>query len=149
MPVDKKVLREKFEERLNEIVEDDNWIDAVFVLDLPNGFISHGSSTKEGAYPDLVEKLKVGGSGANIAKIISVKTKKELEIFGQKCDRGTLDSMIFKFANGILNLYIHTPKTISFAIVFVNASNEGLGSMLTYCEDYIVEVREFLDKLYG
>jgi len=149
MPIDKKVLRSQFEERLNEIVEEDNWIDAVFVLDLPNGFISHGSSTKEGAYPDLVEKLKVGGSGANIAKIISVRTKKELEIFGQKCDRGTLDSIIFKFANGILNMYIHTPKTIPFAIGFVSADSGGLGAMLAYCEDYVAEIRELLDKLYG
>jgi len=147
--VDKKVLREQFEGRLNEIVEDDNWTDAVFVLDLSNGFISHASSTKDGAHPKLVEMLKTGGTGANIAKVISVKTQKEMESFGQKSERGSLNSIIFKFENGILNMYFHTPKTISFAIGFVNASNEGLGGMLAYCEEYAVEIREFLDKLYG
>jgi hypothetical protein len=151
MPADnnKKILREQFDKHLNEIVEEGNWIDAIFVLDLTNGFISHSTSTKDGDYPDLVETLKVGGNGADISRVISNRTKQGVDNFGQKCGRGTLDSMIFRFSNGILNMYIHTPKTISFAIGFVNASNEGLGGMLPYCEEFIIEIKEFLDKLYG
>ena len=145
----KTAVREQFQVHLNATVEEDNWIDATFVLDLTSSFVTHSSLTKEGEHPDLVETLKKGGSAADIARVISGKTEKGLGAFGQKCGRGTFDSMIFRFSKGILNMYIHTPKTISFAIGFVNASSDGLGGMLPYCEEYAVEIREFLDKLYG
>jgi len=139
---------------LNKLVEQDYGIDAVFVLELKNNFSLGASSTGNGRYPDLVNKLGgkgAGGAGGKGVTYMSVlqNLKRQMDFFGQETEISDLKYAILQFGEGTVFAYIYLPKNTPIAICFVNKKSEGdaLGNMVFFCEENVDEVWEIVEQL--
>ncbi|RKZ70264.1 MAG: hypothetical protein DRR19_33480 [Candidatus Parabeggiatoa sp. nov. 1] len=141
---------------LNQLVENKDGIDAVFVVELGNNFLLGASSTKEGRVPELVDKLGgkggagAGGKGVTYMSVLQ-SLKRQMDKFGEEAEISDLQYAILQFGKGTVFAYIYHSKNTPLAICFVNKKHEGdaLGNMVYFCEENIEEVRTLVKQAFN
>ena len=140
--------KEKFDDLLNRIVEQEDGIEAIVIFNIKRKLAQHHNSNLKLTNSELYDILfkNRGASKALINFHLLENLPKAIDTFGKETNTGKLNYAIFCLSQGIMVAYITPFEGQSFAICYITTDASLLASTIIAAEETIKTVKKRLEE---